>query len=87
MNQRLDELKQRAIDEAKVVQENNSKIFKQIETTCNDRTKILWTSSYSIKEINNTKQADNLYLEVKRVVKMIEDCKKELAYLSHFQSK
>jgi hypothetical protein len=26
-------------------------------------------------------------LEVKRVVKMIEDCKKELAYLSHFQSK
>ncbi|XP_045195956.2 transcription intermediary factor 1-alpha-like [Mercenaria mercenaria] len=72
INQRLDELEKQAEDAAKTIRQENNKNLKTAETTCDDVTKSLKTSSDTIKHLNTTKQADKLFMEQKLATQMIE---------------
>ena len=65
INQRLDELERQAEDATKVAEEDNNQHMKLAEATCEDITKSLKTSSNKIKQLNTSKQADQLFVELK----------------------
>ncbi|XP_045216498.2 uncharacterized protein LOC123566453 [Mercenaria mercenaria] len=78
INQRLDELERQAEDAVKAIQQENNKNLKKVETTCDDVTKSLKTSSDAIKHLNTTKKADKLFVELKLAKQMIKDYKKRV---------
>ncbi|XP_045196068.2 uncharacterized protein LOC123551298 [Mercenaria mercenaria] len=78
INQRLDELERQAEDAAKTIQKENDKNLKTVETTCNDVTKSLKTSSDTIKHLNTSKLAEQLFIELKIAEQMIKDYEKRV---------
>ncbi|XP_053405815.1 uncharacterized protein LOC123566449 [Mercenaria mercenaria] len=82
INQRLNELERQAEDAAKTIQQENNKNLKTVETTCDDVTKSLKTSSDAIKHLNTTKQADKLFMELKLAEQMAKDYEKRVHHLS-----
>ncbi|XP_053405673.1 uncharacterized protein LOC123566626 [Mercenaria mercenaria] len=87
INQRLDELERQAEDAAKAIQQENNKNLKTVETTCDDVTKSLKTSSGIIQHLNTSKQADKLFMELKLAEQMIKDYEKRVHQLAAFDVK
>ncbi|XP_053396814.1 uncharacterized protein LOC123551332 [Mercenaria mercenaria] len=87
INQRLDELERQAEDAAKTIQKENNKNLKTVETTCNDVTKSLKTTSDTIKHLNTSKQADKLFMELKLAQQMIKDYEKSVHDLAAYDVK
>jgi hypothetical protein len=87
INQRLDVLERQAEDAAKVIEQENNKHRKAVETTCEDITKSLKISSDKIKQLNTTKQADKLFIDLKLAEKTIKDMEGKLLTLSLFDIK
>ncbi|XP_060568473.1 uncharacterized protein LOC132727043 [Ruditapes philippinarum] len=73
INQRLDELERQAEDAAKGIEQENNKHLKAAETTYEDITKSLKTSSDNIKQLNTSKQANKLFMELKLAEKTIQN--------------
>ncbi|XP_060595463.1 E3 ubiquitin-protein ligase TRIM33-like [Ruditapes philippinarum] len=65
INQRLDELERQAENEAKVIEQENNKHLQAVETACEDITKSLKKSSDKVKQLNRSKQADKLFIDLK----------------------
>ncbi|XP_060595462.1 E3 ubiquitin-protein ligase TRIM33-like [Ruditapes philippinarum] len=82
INQRLDELERQAEDAAKVIEQENNKHLKAVETACEDITKSLKISSDKVKQLNRTKQADKLFIDLKLAEKTIKDMEGKLLKLS-----
>ncbi|XP_060564047.1 uncharacterized protein LOC132723365 [Ruditapes philippinarum] len=87
INQRLDVLERQAEDAAKVIEQENNKHRKAVETTCEDITKSLKISSGKIKQLNTTKQADRLFIDLKLAEKTIKNMERQLITLSSFDIK
>ncbi|XP_060586969.1 E3 ubiquitin-protein ligase TRIM71-like [Ruditapes philippinarum] len=87
INQRLDELERQIEDAAKVVEQENNKHLKAVETTCEDITKSLKTSSDTIKQLNTSKQADKLFMELKLVEKTLKNVEGKKLQLSSYDIK
>ncbi|XP_060573533.1 uncharacterized protein LOC132731376 [Ruditapes philippinarum] len=82
INQKLDELERQAEDAAKVIEQDNNKHIKAIQTTCEEVTKSLKTSSDTIKQLNTTKQADKLFIDLKLAINLINDTERSLGTLT-----
>jgi hypothetical protein len=82
INQRLDELERQAEDAAKVIEQENNKHLKAVETACEDITKSLKISSDKVKQLNRTKQTDKLFIDLKLAEKTIKDLEAKLLKLS-----
>ncbi|XP_060572484.1 uncharacterized protein LOC132730546 [Ruditapes philippinarum] len=87
INQRLDELERQAEDAAKVITQENNKHLKAVETTCEDITKFLKASSDKIKQLNTSKKADKLFMELKLAEKTMKDMEEKELKLSSFDIK
>ncbi|XP_060597537.1 uncharacterized protein LOC132751390 isoform X2 [Ruditapes philippinarum] len=87
INQRLDELERQAEDAAKVIEQENNKHLKAVETTCEDITKSLKASSDKIKQLNTSKQADELFMELKLAEKTMKDIEKKAIEFSSYNIK
>ncbi|XP_053405178.1 uncharacterized protein LOC123565997 [Mercenaria mercenaria] len=81
INKRIDEWEKKVIEIAKDIQRENDTRLKIAETKCNDVTKSLETSSDYIKQLNASKQADKLFIELKSAEKLIRDQEKKLSKL------
>ncbi|XP_060600625.1 uncharacterized protein LOC132754055 [Ruditapes philippinarum] len=73
INQRLDELERQAEDAAKVIEQDNKKHLKAVEEICEDITKSLKISADKIKQLNTSKQANKLFMELKLAEKTIQN--------------
>ncbi|XP_060582233.1 uncharacterized protein LOC132738673 [Ruditapes philippinarum] len=82
INQRLDELERQIEDAVKVIEQENNKHLKSVETTCEEVTKSLNISSDKIKQLNTTKQADKLFIDLKLAEKTIKNMDGKLLKLS-----
>ncbi|XP_060553393.1 E3 ubiquitin-protein ligase TRIM33-like [Ruditapes philippinarum] len=87
INQRLDELERQVKKAAKVIQEDNSKNLKTVETACGDVFKSLKSSSDVIKHLNTSKQANDLFMELKHAEQMIKEYEQSVSKLSEFEVK
>ncbi|XP_060597189.1 uncharacterized protein LOC132751094 [Ruditapes philippinarum] len=87
INQRLDEFERQAEDAVKVIEQENNKHLKAVETTCEEVTKSLKISSDKIKQLNTTKQADKLFIDLKLAEKTIKVMEGKLQKLSSFDIK
>ncbi|XP_060553391.1 uncharacterized protein LOC132714512 [Ruditapes philippinarum] len=87
INQRLDELERHVKEAAKVIQEDNSKNLKTVETACGDVLKSLKSSSDVIKHLNTSKQANDLFMELKHAEQMIKDYEQSVSKLSEYEVK
>ncbi|XP_060571153.1 uncharacterized protein LOC132729402 [Ruditapes philippinarum] len=84
INQRLDEFERQAGDAAKVMEQENNKHLKAVKTTCEDITKSLKVSSDKIKQLNTSKEAHKLFMELKLAEKTMKDMEeKELKLFSY----
>ncbi|XP_060576863.1 uncharacterized protein LOC132734165 [Ruditapes philippinarum] len=86
-NQRLDELERQTKDAAKVIEQENNKQLKAVEATCEEITKSLKTSADAIKQLNTSKQADKLFMELKLAEKTLRDVERKTLQLSSFAIK
>jgi hypothetical protein len=73
INQRLDELERQAEDAAKVIEQDNRKHLKAVEEICEDIAKSLKISADKIKQLNTSKQANKLFMELKLAEKTIQN--------------
>ncbi|XP_060562263.1 E3 ubiquitin-protein ligase TRIM71-like [Ruditapes philippinarum] len=73
INQRLDELERQIEDAVKVIEQENNKHLKAVEEICGDISKSLKTSSDTIKQLNTSKQADKLFMELKLAEKTMKN--------------
>ncbi|XP_060601542.1 uncharacterized protein LOC132754832 [Ruditapes philippinarum] len=87
INQRLDELERQTEDAAKVLEQENNKHLKAVETTYEDITKSLKASSDKIKQLNTSKQSDKLFMELKLAEKTIKDMEEKELKLSSYDFK
>ncbi|XP_060569207.1 uncharacterized protein LOC132727656 [Ruditapes philippinarum] len=87
INQRLDELERQAEDAAKVIEQENNKHLKAVETTCEDITKSLKISTDKIKQLNTSKQSDKLFMELKLAEKTMKDMEEKEIKLSSYDIK
>ncbi|XP_060576859.1 uncharacterized protein LOC132734162 [Ruditapes philippinarum] len=81
-NQKLDELEKQTKDAAKVIEQENSNHMKAVETACEDIIKSLKTSADTIKQLNTSKQADKLFMELKLAEKTLRDVERKTLQLS-----
>lgn len=65
------------------IQQVNYENFSKVETACNDATNILQTSSDNIKQFNTSKQADELFMELKYANQTIRKYGEELSDLAN----
>ncbi|XP_060590741.1 uncharacterized protein LOC132745783 [Ruditapes philippinarum] len=87
INERLDELERQVKEAAKVIQEDNIKIFKSVETVCRDVSKSLKSSSDAIKHFNASKEANDLFMELKHAEQMIKEYEQKVDKVSEFEVK
>jgi hypothetical protein len=87
INQRLDELERQTEDAAKVIEQENNKHLKAAETTCEEVTKSLKAHTDKIKQLNASKQADKLFMELKLAEKTMKDMEKKAIKLSSYYIK
>ncbi|XP_060570849.1 transcription intermediary factor 1-alpha-like [Ruditapes philippinarum] len=80
INQRLDKLE----SQAERIKQKRKKHLNEVETTSEDVTKSLMETSEKIKQFNKSKQADNLFIELKLAEQVLNDVKeKSLQILSY----
>ncbi|XP_053396219.1 E3 ubiquitin-protein ligase TRIM71-like [Mercenaria mercenaria] len=70
-NRKLDEMEKAAEDAAKAIQLDNHASMKTAETTCGDAIKSVKALSDSIKQLNTSKQADKLFLELQHAKQLV----------------
>jgi hypothetical protein len=87
INQRLDEMERQVKVAAKVIQEDNSKHLKTVETVMGEVSKSLKSSSDAIKHFNTSKQAHDLFMELKHAEQMIKDYEQSVDKLPKFEVK
>ncbi|XP_060599758.1 uncharacterized protein LOC132753335 [Ruditapes philippinarum] len=87
INKRLDVLERQAEDAAKVIEQENNKHLKAVETTCEDITKLLKISSDNIKQLNTSKQANKLFMELKLAEKTIQNVEGKTQHLFSYDIK
>ena len=87
INQRLDELERQVVNAAKIGRHENSKILKTVETTCEDMTKLLKTTSDTIKQLNTSKQSDKLFMELKLTEKKMREAEDKTVQLTSYDVK
>jgi hypothetical protein len=87
INKRLDELERQVEDAAKVIKQENKKHLKAAEEICEDITKSLKKSSDKIKQLNTTKQAEKLFIDLKLAEETIKVMEEKLKTLSSFDIK
>jgi hypothetical protein len=87
ISQRLDELEKKVEDAMNNIYQENSEKLKRIETHCNDAIQCLQRSSDKIKNLNTSKQADKLFIEINCVEEFVKDCEKQLKELANFDVK
>ncbi|XP_045215487.2 uncharacterized protein LOC123565763 [Mercenaria mercenaria] len=73
INKRLDELQKIAEESANALKTENIAILKSSETTCEDITRVLKASSDSLKQLNTSKEADMLFIDMKSAMKVINE--------------
>jgi uncharacterized coiled-coil protein SlyX len=73
INQRLDELERQVEDTAKVIEQDNNKHLKEVEEICEDISKSLKAWSDKIKQLNTSKQANKLFMELKLAGNTMKD--------------
>ncbi|XP_060604643.1 uncharacterized protein LOC132757390 [Ruditapes philippinarum] len=83
INKRLDELEMQTELAANNIQQESSENFSTVETACNGATNILQTSSDNIKQFNTSKQADELFMELKYANQTIRKYGEELSDLAN----
>ncbi|XP_060556521.1 uncharacterized protein LOC132717103 [Ruditapes philippinarum] len=87
INQRLDEMERQVKNTVKIIQEDNSKNLKTVETASGDVLKSLKSSSDVIKHLNTSKQANDLFMELKHAQQMIKNYEQSVSKLSEFEVK
>jgi hypothetical protein len=87
INQRLNEMERQVKEAAKVIQEDNGKNMKTVETACRDVSTSLKACSDVIKHLNNSKQANDLFMELKHAEQMIKEYEQSVSMLSDFEVK
>ncbi|XP_060559947.1 uncharacterized protein LOC132719988 [Ruditapes philippinarum] len=87
INQRLDELERQVVHVVKVTEQENNSNITAVETANEEVTNTLKISSEKIKQLNTSKQANTLFMELKRAEKMMEDVKKTAPQLSSYDVK
>jgi hypothetical protein len=87
INQRLDVLERQAEDAAKGIEQENNKHLKAVETTYEDIAKSLKASSDNIKQLNISKQANKLFMELKLAEKTIQNMERKTQQLLSYDIK
>ena len=89
INDRLDELERQAVDVAKAITQDNTsnENLKTIETICEDMTKLLKTTSDTIKQLNTSKQANKLFMELKLAEKKLREAEDKTVQLTSYDVK
>jgi hypothetical protein len=87
INQRLDELEVQAERRAHETLRENFKNLNKIETACQEATISIQKSADKIKQFNISKQADELFMELKFAEQMLKEYDKTFADLSNFDIK
>ena len=87
VNQKLNDWKVQIEEAAKSIHNENSKKLMTIETMNDDITKSLKTSSDLIEHLNTSKQANDLFIELKHAEQMLEDKKLSIAKLTEIDIK
>ncbi|XP_060564058.1 uncharacterized protein LOC132723371 [Ruditapes philippinarum] len=87
IDKRLDELERQVENAAKVIEQENNKHLKEVETTCEDQTISLTTSSDKINQFNTSKQADKLFKELKLAEKTLKIVEEKTQQLSSYDIK
>ncbi|XP_060569997.1 E3 ubiquitin-protein ligase TRIM71-like [Ruditapes philippinarum] len=87
INQRLDELESIVKEAAQVIQKDNSKALMKVETVCGDVQISLKSSMDAVKHFNTSKQANDLFMELKQAKQMIKDYKQNVTLLSETEVK
>jgi hypothetical protein len=87
INQRLDEMERQVKETAKVIREDNNKKHKCAETACREVSKSLKSSSDVIKHFNASKQANDLFMELKHAEQKMKEYEKSISKLSEFEVK
>ncbi|XP_045206765.2 E3 ubiquitin-protein ligase TRIM71-like [Mercenaria mercenaria] len=81
INQRLDAMENEAENEARSLKKDNDQRLKTAQATCDDVIKDLQESSDNIKQLNTSKQADRLFVELKATEQLIHENKKYMPHL------
>ncbi|XP_060590735.1 uncharacterized protein LOC132745777 [Ruditapes philippinarum] len=87
INQRLDEMERQVKKAAKIIKKDNSNNMKSVKTTCIDVFKSLRSSADVIKHFNASKQANDLFMELKHAKQMIKNYEKFVAKPFEFEVK
>ncbi|XP_060595693.1 uncharacterized protein LOC132749808 [Ruditapes philippinarum] len=78
INQRLDEIEREAEKKMQVIKLKNDSNLKRMEIICNNVKMKLTESVDLLKQLNDSKQADKLFVELKTAGKLVKDSKKTL---------
>ncbi|XP_060561840.1 uncharacterized protein LOC132721537 [Ruditapes philippinarum] len=87
INQRLDELERQVVHVVKVAEQENNSNITAVETSCKEVTNSLKISSEKIKQLNTSKQANTLFMELKLAEKIMKDVEKTALQLSSYDVK
>ncbi|XP_060554351.1 E3 ubiquitin-protein ligase TRIM33-like [Ruditapes philippinarum] len=87
INQRLDKLERHIVHLVKVTEQENNSNITSVETACEEITKPWKISSEKINQLNTSKQANALFMELKLAEKMMEDVEKTAPQLSTYDVK
>ena len=85
INQRLDEIEDEVGRKMNVIEMKNDSNLKTVETICSDVEAMLTTSSDLIKQLNDTKRADRLFVELKAAERLVLEGKKSLTQLRSYR--
>ncbi|XP_053393566.1 tripartite motif-containing protein 45-like [Mercenaria mercenaria] len=82
INQRLDAMENEAENTARSLKKDNDQRLKTVQTTCDDAIKDLQESSDAIKQLNTSKEADTLFVELKTAEQLIKENEKKISQLT-----
>ncbi|XP_060559946.1 uncharacterized protein LOC132719987 [Ruditapes philippinarum] len=87
INQRLDELERQVVHVVTVNEKENNSNIAAVETACEEISKTVEISSGKLKQLNASKQANKLFMELKLAEKIMEDVEKTATQLSTYDVK
>ncbi|XP_060561848.1 uncharacterized protein LOC132721544 [Ruditapes philippinarum] len=87
INQRLDELERQVVHVVKVAEQENNSNITAVETSCEEVTNSLKISSEKIKQLNTSKQANALFMELKLAENIMKDVEKTALQFSSYDVK
>ncbi|XP_045214612.2 uncharacterized protein LOC123564826 [Mercenaria mercenaria] len=82
INQRLDAMEKEAENAAKSLKKDNDQRLKTAQATCDDVTKDLQESSDTIKQLNTSKEADKLFMELKNAEQLLKENERKISQLT-----